>query len=99
MELIFVLDCSGSMRGRPLSQAKDAIDHALSCLQPEDTFQIVRFSNNASQLGRVPLPATPQNIRAGRNFLRSLRGGGGTMMIEGIKTALDFPHDEERLRL
>jgi len=29
----------------------------------------------------------------------SLRGSGGTMMIEGIKAALDFEHDAERFRL
>jgi len=30
--------------------------------------------------------------------LESLRGEGGTMMVEGIKAALDFPHDPRRLR-
>jgi Ca-activated chloride channel family protein len=31
-------------------------------------------------------------------YLRSLNSDGGTMMIEGIKAALDFPHDPQRLR-
>ena len=98
MEMIFVLDCSGSMSGQPIAQAKAAIDHALTQLQPQDTFQIIQFSNDASQLGKRPVAATRKNIQRGRTYVRSLSGGGGTMMIEGIKAALDFPHDPERLR-
>ncbi|MHC4115831.1 MAG: VWA domain-containing protein [Planctomycetota bacterium] len=46
--MIFLLDCSSSMSGRPIAKAKDAIRRALKKLQPNDTFQIIRFSNNAS---------------------------------------------------
>ncbi len=99
MEMIFVLDCSGSMRGKPIAKAKEAITRALRKLQPNDTFQIIRFSNNASQLGPQPIPATPANIRKGLNYVESLHGSGGTMMIEGIKAALDFAHDPHRFRL
>lgn len=98
MELVFVLDCSGSMRGQPMAQAKAAMRSALTQLQPADTFQIIRFSENASALGAAPLPATQKNIRRGQRFVQKLSGTGGTMMIEGIKAALDFPHDPERLR-
>jgi Ca-activated chloride channel family protein len=99
MEMIFVLDCSGSMSGKPIAKAKQAITRALKKLQPDDTFQVIRFSNNASQLGPDPLPATPANIRKGLQYVESLHGSGGTMMIEGIKAALGFEHDPRRFRL
>ncbi len=99
MEMIFVLDCSGSMSGKPIAKAKDAITRALKKLGPDDTFQVIRFSNNASQLGPAPLPATAKNVRKGLDYVKSLRGSGGTMMIEGIKAALDFEHDPRRFRL
>ena len=99
MEMIFVLDCSGSMNGKPIAQAKKAVERALKHLQPGDTFQIIRFSVDASQFGPEPLPATEKNVRRGLKYVRALRGQGGTMMIEGIKAALDFPHDPERLRV
>ncbi len=99
MEMIFVLDCSGSMRGQPIAQAKAAIKRALRSMRKGDTFQIIRFSNNASQLGPAPVPATDENIKRALSFVDSLKGSGGTMMIEGIKAALDFPHDDERLRV
>ncbi|MHC4648192.1 MAG: VIT domain-containing protein, partial [Planctomycetota bacterium] len=99
MEMIFVLDCSGSMRGKPIAKAKDAIRRALKKLQADDTFQVIRFSNNASQLGPAPIPATPENIRKALEYVETLNGSGGTMMIEGIKAALDFEHDPRRFRL
>ncbi len=98
VEMIFVLDCSGSMSGKPIAQAKAAVERGLKSLESDDTFQIIRFSNDASQLGPSPLLATSANVRKGLKYLRALRGGGGTMMIEGIKAALDFPHDPRRLR-
>ena len=99
MEMVFVLDCSGSMNGQPIAKSKEAVKRALRKLGPDDTFQVVRFSVGASQLGRDPVPATPENVQRAIAYVDSLQGEGGTMMIEGIKAALDFPHDRRRLRL
>lgn len=98
MEMVFVLDCSGSMSGRPLAQAKAAVTTALDHLREGDTFQIIRFSDDSSQFGPAPVPATAENLRRARVYLAGLNGGGGTRMIEGVKAALDFPHDPSRLR-
>lgn len=98
MEMVFVVDASGSMSGTPLDQAKDAVLAALDHLQEGDTFQIIRFSDNASQFGHKPVPATKANRKRARQYLRNLNGGGGTAMIEGVRAALDFPHDPSRLR-
>ena len=98
LELVFVVDCSGSMYGQPLKQAKVAISEALDRLETSDTFQIIRFSDDASFFGASPVRATPAHIKKARRYLRGLNGTGGTMMIEGIKAALSFPHDPSRLR-
>ena len=98
LELVFVLDCSGSMSGEPLKQAKSAIEWALKHMDDRDTFQLINFSDRAKKLGRWPIPATGENVRRGLDYLDSLRSEGGTMMVEGIKSALDFPHDPNRLR-
>lgn len=98
VEMVFVLDCSGSMNGRPIQQAKEAIERGLARMHPGDTFQLINFSNNASQLGAHTLDATPQNIRAAREYLARLDGEGGTYMVEGIKAALNFPSDDLRPR-
>ena len=98
MEMVFVLDCSGSMKGEPIAQAKAAVLAALDLLEPADTFQVIRFSTNASRFGPEPVPATPENVALAKRYVRRLQGGGGTRMIEGIRAALDFPHDRRRLR-
>jgi Ca-activated chloride channel family protein len=98
LELVFVLDCSGSMSGRPIEQAKAAVQRGLQLLQPGDSFQIITFSETTSSLGDRPLEATGRNISSGLQYVRRLQGEGGTMMMEGIKAALGFPHDPSRLR-
>jgi Ca-activated chloride channel family protein len=98
-EMIFVLDCSGSMSGEPMAAAKGLVRHALRQMNATDTFQIIRFSSNASGLSPVPLAVTPDNVRDGIAYLETLNGSGGTMMIEGIKAALDTPRDDGRLRI
>ncbi|MBZ0268356.1 VWA domain-containing protein, partial [bacterium] len=98
-EMIFVLDCSGSMSGEPMAAAKQLVRHALRNVNLHDTFQIIRFSSSASRFASEPIEATPENVRLGIAYIDQLSGGGGTMMIEGIKAALGFPDDPERLRL
>lgn len=99
MEMVFVLDCSGSMDGYPIEKAKAALKRALRRLGAADTFQIVRFSDSASQFGARPIAATAANVERAIVYVDGLRGEGGTMMIEGIKAALDFPHDRRRMRI
>jgi len=98
-EMIFVVDCSGSMSGEPIAKAKQAMRRFLRGLQPKDTFQVIRFSVTASGLSPQPLPATLENVERGLSYIDGLSGGGGTQMIEGIKAALDYPADPERLRI
>ncbi|MHC4341475.1 MAG: VIT domain-containing protein [Planctomycetota bacterium] len=98
-EMIFVVDCSGSMKGEPLSTCKRAMRRCLKRLRPQDSFQVIRFSNDASQLGAKPITATPGNVRKGLRYLDRLQASGGTMMIRGIRAALDYPHDAERHRI
>lgn len=98
LELVYVIDCSGSMEGRPIAQAKAAIRTALTKMRPDDTFQIVKFSNDAQLMSNKPLSASRENVNKALRYLDQPYGNGGTMMLEGIKKALDFPHDESRLR-
>lgn len=99
MEFVFVLDCSGSMSGRPIEQAVAAADRGLSRLRPGDTFQIINFAHTSSQLGAAPLPASPANIEKGRAYLKGLFAQGGTEMLKGLRASLAFPHDSSRLRV
>jgi Ca-activated chloride channel family protein len=90
-ELVFLLDCSGSMNGLPIEASRSFVLAALQKLRAKDSFRIIRFSDSATQFSEIPLPATPANIRAGAAFVRGLNGEGGTEMSTGIRQALAAP--------
>lgn len=98
-ELIFVVDCSGSMNGAPLNLAKAAMKQAISGMNRDDSFQIIQFSQSASSFAPFPIPNTPQNVRRGLAFIDAMHSEGGTQMIEGIRAALAFPKDSNRMRM
>ncbi len=98
-EMIFVLDVSGSMNGQPIAAAKRALGRCLKRLGPDDTFQIVRFANDATQMAPEPIAATEANVRRGLQYLESSASGGGTMMMTGILSALAAPNPEGRHRI
>jgi Ca-activated chloride channel homolog len=98
-EMIFVVDCSGSMSGAPMAKAKEAMRRSIAGMNPNDSFQIIRFSSSASKFSPRPIPNTPGNIQKALSYIDAMAGSGGTMMIEGIKAALDYPADPARLRI
>ena len=98
-EMVFVLDCSGSMRGAPLDAAKAFVVKALNGLRAGDYFRIIRFSDSATEFSSRPLSATPPNIRQGLRHIRGLSGQGGTEMSSGIIQALDAPQQPNTIRL
>ena len=99
LEMIFVIDCSGSMEGWPLARTRMAMARALHGLSPEDAYQIIRFSDDAHRMHQDLIPATPGNIRRDLEALDALRSSGGTMMTRGLRAALTTRHDPERLRV
>ncbi len=99
LELVFVVDVSGSQMGWPIEKSKAAIRRALRKMGPGDTFQLVRFAGRASTFGHAPVPATPVHVQDALAWLDDTRGGGGTEMLAGIRAALDIPHDPHRLRV
>jgi len=98
-ELVFVLDCSGSMSGTPISKSKEAVKKLLKAMRPDDEFQIINFSEAANGFAPHPVPNTAENLKRALQFVDQLQGEGGTMMIEGIKASLDYPHDSKRMRI
>ncbi len=98
-EIVFLLDCSGSMSGEPIKASRAFMHEALDGLRKTDTFRVIRFSDNATEFSQQPLIATPENISRGHAYIEELNSEGGTEMTAGIRQALASPIEDERLRI
>ncbi|MBD2204814.1 after-VIT domain-containing protein [Calothrix sp. FACHB-1219] len=98
-DMVFLIDRSGSQSGAPLMQCQELMRRFINGLNPHDTFSIIDFSDTTQQLSPVPLPNTSQNRTLAINYINRLNAGGGTEMLRGIRTVLNFPvTDPGRLR-
>jgi len=98
-ELIFVIDCSGSMRGFPIEKAKQTMRLCIEGMHPDDTFNLVSFAGGVGYCFEGPVANTKANRRQALGYLANLEGGGGTEMMRAIHAALGDQHDPERLRI
>lgn len=98
-ELVFVVDTSSSMHGRPIEMARTAMQRALTGLRPTDTFRVLTFSDTTSALSEDALPATPANVERAQRFVGEMRALGATEMVRGIRAALEPAGEDGRMRI
>ncbi len=98
-EVVFVIDSSGSMSGEPIAACKQLVRRALAGLRDDDTFRLIRFAGDSSVFDRDALPPTATNLERALSWLDNLRGGGGTEMLAGVRSALEAAKDPYRLRM
>jgi Ca-activated chloride channel family protein len=97
-EYVFILDVSGSMHGFPLDTAKALMEDLLPRLRPADAFNVVFFSGGSFVLSPgASLPATPANVRRALETFRQQRGGGGTELLQALRTGYDLPRADPRV--
>ena len=93
-DITFVLDCSGSMAGDKMKQAKKALLFCIENLNDGDCFEIVRFSTEAEALFQGLEEASESNKQKARDFVDDLRAIGGTNIEEAMDLALDAKRPE-----
>ena len=97
-ENLFIIDTSGSMGGTSIIQARKALLLGLDKLEPQDSFNITRFSTDHSSLFSEPQPATDKNIMKAINYVKNLQADGGTNMHPALQHVLNMPTDKSKLR-
>lgn len=97
-DYVFVLDVSGSMEGFPLNVAKNLLGDLARGLREDDTFNIVTFAGGSDVFSETPVPSTPRNIQAAREFIGKRQAGGGTELTPALQRALALPGGENRSR-
>jgi Ca-activated chloride channel family protein len=98
-DVTFVLDVSGSMRGRKLEQAKAAGRALLETLERQDRFRLIDFATDVRAFRDGFVSATPENLRSARRYLDNLVAEGSTNISAALREALEVRTDGERLPL
>jgi Ca-activated chloride channel family protein len=98
VEMLYMIDVSGSMEGTSIQQARGALLQALDRLQPGDRFGILAFSSGYHEFSSEPLPATAENLAAARRYVKGLQAGGGTEMLPALLHLMRKPISSDYLR-
>ncbi len=93
--VVFVVDVSGSMKGRRLYRARQELTRSLESLRTDQQYFVIFFSD----AGRSPmpsdkmLPATPENVSETIKWLKRIDSGGGTNPLPGLLMAMQLNPD------
>ena len=75
-----IVDRSGSMSGREMERAKEALEMLINQLPPDDTkFNIISFGSRWSRLWDTAQPYTDDNVATALNHVKAMQANyGGT---------------------
>ena len=88
VDMVIVLDRSGSMKGRKIEDARRAVLELLSSLSAEDRFALITYSDGVhivSSLSNV----TDVNRDRIASAVGTIRAGGGTNLGAGLQAGID----------
>jgi len=89
MDMVIVLDCSGSMSGQKINDAKNAAIKLVSQLKASDRFALVTYSNNARVISGL-VNVTPSAKNRLNNLINGISAGGGTNLGHGLQAGIDM---------
>lgn len=78
---MFVVDISGSMRGKPLEDTKMALFSALAKLDPKDFFNVIAFNGETYLFSSTMKPATTQEVENVTEWINTNFVAGGDTNI------------------
>jgi Ca-activated chloride channel homolog len=85
-EVVFVLDCSGSMGGDSIVQAKNALGECIRTLAPSDTFDVVCFGSQHRSLWPEAHLVTSSSLDEALAFLSRVDANmGGTEILAPLQ--------------
>ncbi|XP_048029063.1 inter-alpha-trypsin inhibitor heavy chain H3-like isoform X2 [Megalobrama amblycephala] len=88
--VVFIIDQSGSMRGRKIDQTRLALLKILSDLDEDDHFGLITFDSEIDTWKRELLKATKQNLENAKSFVKEIREGGNTNINAAVLAGVDM---------
>jgi Ca-activated chloride channel family protein len=89
MDLVIVLDRSGSMRGQKIRDARQAVIQLVERLNTDDRFALITYANGAETASPL-LPVDPVQRRSLIDAARQVPPGGGTNLGAGLQRGIDI---------
>src|SRR5262249_24674929 len=93
-DMVFVLDTSGSMRGKRMTQARNALKYCLNNLSANDRFTIINFATTVNKYSETLLAARTDQLAHARKWVEELEPTGGTAINDALQTALGMRGDD-----
>jgi len=96
-DVVIVLDTSGSMAGKKITQAKKALQFCVENLNDGDRFEIVRFSTEVEPLFDQLRAVSQASRDKAEDFIKDLKANGATAIDDALHKALSLrPMDSSR---
>ena len=89
VDLVIVLDRSGSMKGRKIDDARQAVLKLLSSLGAKDRFALVTYSDGV-QIASSLLNVNRKNRQLMESAVSRVRVGGGTNLGAGLQAGINL---------
>ena len=84
-ELIFLVDCSGSMMGDPINKAKDALKIFMQSLPEDCYFNIYCFGSTFESLSSKSVKYNEENLSKAKIYVENMAADlGGTEILEPL---------------
>ena len=98
-ELLFLLDCSGSMEGESITQARRALALCVRALNAADTFNVIRFGSHHEALWKTPRRFDQQALDEATRYVEQTHANlGGTDILAPLRALLEAERDPARPR-
>ncbi|XP_065096913.1 inter-alpha-trypsin inhibitor heavy chain H3-like isoform X2 [Paramisgurnus dabryanus] len=95
--VVFIIDRSGSMRGKKIEQTRLALLRILSDLSEDDHFGLITFDHQIELWKRELLKATEANLDDAKSFVKNIEDHGSTdinaAVLEGVKMINRHPQE------
>lgn len=94
-KVVFVIDRSGSMVGKSMEQAKDALKFVINHLNDGDLFNVVAYDSEIEAFEPELQTFNAKSRVRALGFVEGLFAGGSTNIDGALTTALDFLQDDQ----
>jgi len=91
LEVVFVLDRSGSMGGSSIEEARKALRLCLRQLREGDAFSIIAFDDREDVFAKVPF--TQKTLEQADRWIAAVDARGGTELLKPLKRAVEQAGD------